>query len=276
MLENGKFCSFSKHCEMQFKILKEQLPTEIDLQELTHALYCILYFSSFPDLPSCSSSSTEQGRWSMALWHYQLWCVQGPVAQRLSILASCLLPSNKSQLVRCTEDICLHLWETSLFCIWNFFVCVWNFSVQEISQKQLNSSTPCSQAVSFNSLSLLLLLPHAFPQLQHGSCLWAAVLQDKLAPVCVHYELQLLSGEPAPARVLHELQFLSGLYSSVGSPQDVVCFREISTCCNAKSCVGYRVDICWHGLLHRLQGNNLLHCGLSQEQLGNLYSATWS
>lgn len=85
---------------------------------LVSLLFC---FCVLLGLPSCSSSSTEQERWSMAQWHYQLLCVQGPVAQRPSMLASCPLPSNKSQLVRCTEDICHPLWELSLFCIWNFF-----------------------------------------------------------------------------------------------------------------------------------------------------------
>lgn len=115
------FSSFTKCCEMQFKVLKEEHLAELDLQELTNFLcveffVCVFLFGvgcvcvfGFSDLPSCSSSSTEQGRWSMALWRYQLLCVQGPVAQRLSTLASCLLPSNKSQLVRCTEDICPRL-----------------------------------------------------------------------------------------------------------------------------------------------------------------------
>lgn len=124
---------------MQFKILKEEHLAELDLQELTNSLsvgFLFFIYLFFLDLLSCSSSSTELGRWSMALWHYQLLCVQGPVAQRLSTLASCLLRSNKSQLVRCTEDICPRLWETSLFCIWNFF-CIWNLSVPQVVRKSM-------------------------------------------------------------------------------------------------------------------------------------------
>lgn len=58
------------------------------------------------------------------------------------------------------------------------------------------------------------------------SFLWAADIQDKLAPVGVPYELQFPSGEPAPALG----SVLARSCSSTGSPWAAVPFREIPTC----------------------------------------------
>ena len=161
-------------------------------------------------------------------------------------------------------------------------------------QAQLHSFVPDSSASSFSNTkkhiwhrewrlqsicnaSSLLLLSHTFPLLQHRSFPWAAVLQELLQRGS--FFTGCSPSGPSPACLPHRPQFL---------PENLLLHGLLSTSCT--SCQKpapvwalhglqlpwEHIRLLWHGVLHRLQRDNLLHLGLLHGVKGLLCSGAWS